>query len=110
ASPPCRVPRLMLWISSTQTRVVAASRQTPQTASSTSVTLERRAEEPGELDRDHPRGRGRRGGDAGDGDVPGGVRVPAVVHRLDGLAELGQAGGLAGAGGAGQDQAAPAGV
>jgi hypothetical protein len=42
ASAPCRVPRLRLWISSTQIRVVAASRLTPQTASSTSVMLERR--------------------------------------------------------------------
>ena len=31
-----------MWISSSQIRVVAASRQTPQTASSTSVTFERR--------------------------------------------------------------------
>ena len=71
---------------------------------------QRQAEEPGELDRDHPRGRGRRGGDVDDGDMPGRVRVAAVVHRLDGLAELGQAGRLPGAGRPGQDQAAPAGV
>ena len=44
---------------------------TPQTASITSVMLalrDRQAEEPGELDREHPRGRGGRDGDVDDRD------------------------------------------
>ena len=38
-----RVARFRLWISSTQTRLVRASRQTPQTASVMSVVFRRRA-------------------------------------------------------------------
>jgi hypothetical protein len=92
--------------------VVQARRQTPQTDSSTSVMLARRVtgrgEEPGELDRDHLRGRRGWRGDVDDRDVPGGVGMPLGVHGLEGLAELGQAGGLAGARWPGQDQPAPA--
>ena len=68
------------------------------------------AEEAGELDGDHLGGRGGRDGDVDDRDVVSGVGVALAVDDLEGLAELGDRGGLAGAGRAGQDQAAPAGV
>ena len=68
------------------------------------------AEEPGELERDHLRGRGRGHGQIDDRDVTGGVGMPLTVDHLDGLAELHQAGGLPGPGRAGQDQPAPSGV
>lgn len=67
---------------------------------------DRQVEEPGELHRDHLGGGGRWDGDVDDRDVAGGVRVPPSVDHLDGLAELGERGGLAGSGGAGHHQAA----
>jgi hypothetical protein len=68
------------------------------------------AEEPGELDRDHLRGRGGRNGDVDDRDVAAGAGVALAVDDFEGLAELGDRGGLAGAGRAGEDQAAASGV
>jgi hypothetical protein len=68
------------------------------------------AEEPCELDGDHLGGGSGRDGDVEDGDVVSGAGVALVVDDFEGLAELGDRGGLAGAGRAGQDQAAPAGV
>src|SRR6266516_562335 len=61
----------------------------------------RQAEEPGELGRDHlRRGRGRHC-DVDDRDVIAAAGVATAVEDLDGLAELGDGGGLPGAGGAG---------
>src|SRR6266487_942259 len=61
------------------------------------------AEEPGELGRDHlRRGRGRHC-DVDDRDVIAAAGVATAVEDLDGLAELGDGGGLPGAGGAGDD-------
>src|SRR5713101_5031573 len=56
-----------------------------------------KAEEPGELHRYHLRGRGRRDGDVDDRDVAAGAGVALAVDGLEGLAELGDRGGLAGA-------------
>jgi hypothetical protein len=49
-------------------------------------------------------------GDVDDRDVVARARVALAVDGFEGLAKLGDRGGLAGAGGPGQDQAAPAGV
>jgi hypothetical protein len=68
------------------------------------------AEEPGELDGDHLGGRGGRDGDVDDRDVAAGAGVALAVDDFEGLAELGDRGGLAGPGRPGPDQAAPAGV
>src|SRR6266516_1462061 len=67
---------------------------------------ERQAEEAGELCGDHARGRRGRDGDVDDRDPVGRFGVTLPVDRLMGLAELGDRGGLPGAGCAGQDQAA----
>jgi hypothetical protein len=66
------------------------------------------AEEPGELDGQHPWRRGGRDGDIDDRDAVIEAWVAGFVDGLVGLAELGEGGGLAGPGGPGQDQA-PAG-
>ena len=68
---------------------------------------EREPEEPGELHRDHLRGGRGRHGDINDRDVAARARVTAPVDHLDGLAELGQRGGLPGPGRTGYHQAAP---
>ena len=69
-----------------QTTLTRVSTATPQTASMMSVMFargsERQAEEPGELDREHPRGRGRRDGDVDDRDA---VADPGVAVPVDGL-------------------------
>src|ERR1035441_6514483 len=65
------------------------------------------AEEPGELDGDHLRGRGGRGGDVDDRDLTAGAGAALAVDDFEGLAELGDRGGLAGAGRPGQDRISP---
>src|ERR1035441_1098239 len=67
----------------------------------------RDAEEPGELGGDHLGGGSGRDGDVDNRDAVGGPGVAAAVDDLDGLAELGDRGGLPGPGGAGDDQAGP---
>jgi hypothetical protein len=52
----------------------------------------------GELSGDHFRGRRRRDGDVDDRDVAAGAGMALAVNDLEGLAELGDCGGLAGAG------------
>ena len=111
ASAPARVAVLRLWSSSTATRVTWASRlhaaDRVGDVGDVGPAREREAEEPGELHRDHLRGGRGRDGDVDDGDVAGRARVAAPVDHLDGLAELGQRGGLPGPGGTGHHQAAP---
>ncbi|SCE15673.1 hypothetical protein GA0115241_1101156 [Streptomyces sp. DpondAA-D4] len=65
---------------------------------------ERKAEEPGELRRDHARGRGRWDGDVEDRDSAADVRVSGSVQEFVGPSELGDGNGLPGAGRPGDDQ------
>ena len=103
----------MLWISSTSTRSTDVRAAVAQTALVTSVRLARagsgQPEEPGELDREHPRGRGRRDGDVDDRQPVPVAGVPLAGGQLVGAAELGERGGLAGARRAADDHAAAGG-
>jgi hypothetical protein len=89
ASAPVRVARETLWISSTAIRLVRVSMQTPQTAWSDVGDVRAadggQAEESGELDGDHLRGRCGWDGDVDDRDVGAGVRMALAVDDLQGL-------------------------
>ena len=101
-----------LWMSS-GVRVVRASRADAadgfQHVSDVGAAGQRQPEEPGELDRDHPRGRGRRGGDV-DEQCPAacGFRRWCIVSMV--LPSWARQVVFPVQGGPGQDEAAPAGV
>src|SRR6266702_6366669 len=113
-SAPARVARLMLWISSVgkvhqhQVHLRAGGGGADRVGHVGEVGAGRcgQPEEPGELDRYHPRGRGWWHGDVDDRQpvLVGGV--PLAGGQFVGAAELAERGGLAGARRAADDHAA----
>src|ERR1700727_3687957 len=100
----------MLWVSSTRTRSARVWDRADSVCDVGEVgpAGELQAGEPGELDGEHPGGGGWRDGDVDDRQPAGIAGVAAADDQLVDAAELGQRGGLAGAGGAADDHA-PAG-